>query len=219
MVKVSQPQAGSVYQLRVVLARISPLIWRRLLVTDATSVAGLHAVLQTAFGWSDEHLHRFTIHAVEYGLWREGTTGFSHDARTVPLSRFALRPGERFTYEYDFFDAWIHDIRVEQILPRRARGTYPVCTAGARSAPPEDCGGPEAFLALRQRFSRYEVTLRLAQLLTPLMDAPQEALVGDLIGEHREELTALARWAQIDDFDRAGLNRALRALPSGEVTT
>jgi hypothetical protein len=33
--------------------------------------------------------------------------------------------------------------------------------------------------------------------------------VGDLIGEHREELAALARWARIDDFDRAGLNRAL----------
>ena len=61
------PATGTVYQLRVVLAMISPLVWRRLLVPAETSVAGLHEILQTAFGWSDEHLHRFTIHAVEYG--------------------------------------------------------------------------------------------------------------------------------------------------------
>lgn len=209
MVSESTPPSGSVYQLRVVLAGISPLIFRRLQVTDTTTIAGLHVVLQTAFGWSDEHLHRFTIHGVEYGVWREGGTGFSHDARTVPLAGFGLRQGERFTYEYDFFDAWLHDIRVEQILPLKAGGTYPVCTGGARTAPPEDCGGPQAFLALRQRFSRFAVTMRLAELLVPVMEAPGDAIVGDLIGEHREELAALARWARIDDFDRAGLNRAL----------
>ena len=51
-------------------AGISPMVWRRLLVPAETSIAGLHAILQAAFGRSDEHLHRFTIHAVEYGLWR-----------------------------------------------------------------------------------------------------------------------------------------------------
>ena len=48
---------STVYQLRVVLAGISPMVWRRLLVPAETSVAGLHAILQTAFGWSDERLH------------------------------------------------------------------------------------------------------------------------------------------------------------------
>ena len=41
---------GTVYQLRVVLAGISPMVWRRLLVPAETSVAGLHAILQAAFG-------------------------------------------------------------------------------------------------------------------------------------------------------------------------
>jgi len=88
---------GTVYQLRVVLAGISPMIWRRLLVAAETSIAGLHEILQTAFGWSDEHPHRFTIHAVEYGLWRPGSAGFSRDARQVRLDEFGFRPGERFT--------------------------------------------------------------------------------------------------------------------------
>jgi Plasmid pRiA4b ORF-3-like protein len=73
--------ADTVYQLRVVLAGISPLVWRRLLVPAEISAAGLHEILRAAFGWSDEHLHRFTIHAVEYGLSQPGSAGFSRDAR------------------------------------------------------------------------------------------------------------------------------------------
>ena len=52
----------TVYQLRVVLRGVSPLIWRRLLVPGTATIADLHAVLQTVFGWADEHLHRFVIH-------------------------------------------------------------------------------------------------------------------------------------------------------------
>jgi len=39
-----------VYQLRAVLGGISPLIWRRLLVTSQTTITGLHAIVQTVFG-------------------------------------------------------------------------------------------------------------------------------------------------------------------------
>jgi len=47
-----------VYQLRVMVRGVSPLIWRRLLIpADSTTIAGLHAVLQIAFGWNGDHLH------------------------------------------------------------------------------------------------------------------------------------------------------------------
>ncbi len=75
-----------------------------------TSVAGLHEILHAAFGRSEEHLHRFTVHAADYGLRRPGSVGFSRDARQVPLAEFGLRVGERFTYEYNFFAEWRHDI-------------------------------------------------------------------------------------------------------------
>ncbi|MFZ0159496.1 MAG: plasmid pRiA4b ORF-3 family protein [Kineosporiaceae bacterium] len=206
--------AGQVYQLRVVLAGISPLIWRRLLVAETATLADLHAVLQTSFGWSDEHLHRFIVHGVEYALPRDGA-GWHRDARTVTLAGFGLRQGERLVYEYDFYDAWRHDIRLEQtaaVVPGRC---YPVCTGGARTAPPEDCDGAWAFLALRQQHPVPVVTARLAELLAPLMDAPADAVVGELVGQHRQEMATLVRWARIDDFDRAGLNRALASLPTG----
>ena len=44
------PNPPVVYQLRIRLDRISPLIWRRLLVTAETTIAELHATIQIAFG-------------------------------------------------------------------------------------------------------------------------------------------------------------------------
>jgi Plasmid pRiA4b ORF-3-like protein len=47
----------NVYQFRVVVQGISPLIWRRLLIRSDMSLATLHAALQIVFAWSDVHLH------------------------------------------------------------------------------------------------------------------------------------------------------------------
>jgi Plasmid pRiA4b ORF-3-like protein len=65
----SPPPAGPfVYQLRVVLRGVSPLIWRRLLVRGDSTLADLHATLQLTLEWSDEYLNRFMIHGREYGV-------------------------------------------------------------------------------------------------------------------------------------------------------
>jgi hypothetical protein len=203
---------GTVYQLRVVLSGISPMVWRRLLVPAETSIAGLHEILQTAFVWSDEHLHRFTIHAVAYGLWRPGSAGFSRDARQVRLGEFGLRPGERLTYEYNFFAGWRHDIRVEQVTARSPRRRYPACTGGARQAPPENCGSPEEFLALRQRWPPVLIAARMAEILAGILDADGDAPADEAIGDQRDELARLLDLARLDKLDRAALNSALHAL-------
>ena len=43
----------------------------------------------------------------------------------------------------------MHDLRIEATLPLDPKRVYPVCIAGQRAAPPEDCGGPQAFMAAR----------------------------------------------------------------------
>lgn len=104
-----------------------------------------------------------------------------------------------------------HDIRVEKILEPQPGKRYPTCTAGARSAPPEDCGGPQAFLALRQH-NPVVVTLgRISEILAELFELPDDQ-VGGYLGEHRDEMIALHRWAGIDQFDRTALNRSLDGL-------
>jgi hypothetical protein len=109
---VSSP---AIYQLRVVLCGVSPLVWRRLLVSSETSLAELHAILQRAFDWSGEHLHRFLIHGTAYGVPCLGGIAFREDARRAPLSRFRLHRGERFRYEYDFTADWKLDLRLERV--------------------------------------------------------------------------------------------------------
>src|SRR5437667_10062569 len=99
-----------VYQLRIVLRGVSPLIWRRLLVRSDSTIADLHRALQIAFGWSGEHLHCFVIHGRMHGM--ESLV----DPRHVQLAGLGLRVRERFLYEYDFIDNWQHDVRLEQIL-------------------------------------------------------------------------------------------------------
>ncbi len=44
-------------------------------------------------------------------------------------------------YIYDFGDGWEHKIELEKILPRDENIEYPICIAGKRACPPEDCGG------------------------------------------------------------------------------
>jgi hypothetical protein len=51
-----------IYQLKVVLLGISPMIWRRLLVCSDSTMADLHHILQIALGWTYTHLHQFRIH-------------------------------------------------------------------------------------------------------------------------------------------------------------
>ena len=132
----------SVYQFRVVLQAISPLIWRRLLIRSDMSLATLHAALQIVFAWSDEHLHDFRIHGKEYGCTRLCGPHFEDDPRHVSLGQLHLHRGERFTYVYNVIDDWVCDLRLEAVLPLDSGGHYPVCLGGKRAAPPpEDCGG------------------------------------------------------------------------------
>jgi Plasmid pRiA4b ORF-3-like protein len=62
------------------------------------------------------------------------------------LSQFAFRLHERFSYEYNFFDAWLLDIRFESEHALDPKRQYPRCVAGARRAPLEDSGGAGIFM-------------------------------------------------------------------------
>jgi hypothetical protein len=109
----------SIYQLRIALRGISPLIWRRVLVHRETILAQLHTILQVVFAWSDAHLHSFHIHGREYGSSGAST----HDIRLYDL---CLHRGERFRYVYDFGVYWECDIRLEALLPRTSQQVYPI---------------------------------------------------------------------------------------------
>jgi hypothetical protein len=124
------------------------------------------------------------------------------DARGVRLCDLTLRRLERFVYEYDFGDSWIHDLRLEATLPIHPRKIYSVCVAGKCSAPPEDCGGPHAFMANRQYYTRLRRE-RSAEDFDKIMD------------EFDKEESDYFSGFNPDWFDRRQINRALAKLATG----
>jgi hypothetical protein len=195
------PPHAVVYQLKVALRGISPLIWRRLLVHAETSIADLHHILQLAMGWTNSHLHRFLIHGKEYGIAYEGGIGFADDPKRIRLRDFRLRFRERFLYEYDFNDNWQHDIRVEEIVAANTERPYPVCIGGKRAAPPEECGGVEAYLA-QWRHWKYDFLCH--QLQDHGRDANRDCLTDEEDQESHESSY------DPDHFDRRQVNAQLR---------
>ena len=162
---MAQKEASRVlYQFHILLLKMSPAIWRRVLVPSDQSLADLHHVLQIVMGWDDTHLHRFLIHGKTHGISREGGLWFRSDPKQIKLSDLHLQLKERFVYEYDFEAFWQHQIRLEKILPINPLKTYPICMSGARQAPPEWCNGPlnASNLLMRPEFGAEE-QLYLAQ--------------------------------------------------------
>jgi len=170
-------------------------------VRDDSTVAQLHEALQIAFGWDDEHLNRFEIRGREYAVYREGGGLIGIDARRVRLSDLKLRRLERFVYEYDFGDSWLHDLRLEATLPVNPRTIYTTCVAGKCAAPPEDCGGPHAFMANRAFF-----VARCHRQSIEELDNFEE----DLDDEYFDSFEDYDQ----DRFDRR-INRALHKLAAG----
>jgi hypothetical protein len=202
---MSETYFPTIYQLKVVLMDISAMIWRRLLVSGDCTITDLHYILQIAMGWSDDHLNRFRIHGIQYGVYHDGGMVFSHDPDEVRLGDFQFRINEKFLYEYDFTDQWRHQIRVENILDFDPRKYYPLCIGGNRACPPEDSGGPWRFMALRQHYS-----------LTEIMERLFEIIEDEVPVDHVEELHTLRYWLSVNRFDRKTVNKRLYDHARGE---
>ena len=103
----------------------------------------LHETLQIAMGWTNSHLHMFTIDNEIYGDPADDETGGldTKNETRYRLNQLNLREKAKFSYAYDFGDGWEHTIQVEKILPADPSARYPVCITGKRACPPEDVGG------------------------------------------------------------------------------
>lgn len=140
------PGPQNTYQLKVSLRYIKPPIWRRVLVPDNWLLGDLHPVLVSVMGWGGYHLHAFRFgggfNPVEYSTHQIVMECAPRvlDENSVLLAHVIRRKGQTFSYEYDFGDSWQHEIKVEKILPYDPTVRLPVCLAGERACPPEDCG-------------------------------------------------------------------------------
>lgn len=138
---------------------IQPEIFRTIELPIDFNLAQLHDILQVSFGWTDSHLHQFNIGGLIYsapeffeeGLPQGSRLGEATEIRMNDFQFLFAGDGRALTifYEYDFGDCWVHALRLERV-PREEGVRYPRCSAGSRSAPPEDVGGVRGY----ERFLR-----------------------------------------------------------------
>jgi hypothetical protein len=156
----SQGQLPRVFQLKMTVDGIVPLVWRRVLIADTATFKDLHRAIQRFFGWEDYHLHDFLVQDPSIPakkVWIQGLTNTSDDEEAAPdydfketsvsLRNFLAIGGNTLVrYNYDFGDSWSCRIRLERSIEPDLRLKYPVCIDGRRTGPPEDSGGPYGYM-------------------------------------------------------------------------
>jgi hypothetical protein len=160
---------AQVHELKITLCGSKPPIWRRVAVSSNMRLSNLHDVIQIVMGWTNSHLHQFTVRnakpkpasdelrklfqneqwdKLEQRMRRERCISDIRfelenieDERKVKLAELAPAVKSKFIYEYDFGDGWEHLIEVVKIGPPAEGVKYPVCIAGKLACPPDDSGG------------------------------------------------------------------------------
>jgi len=140
---------SDIFEFKITLRRIKPKIWRRFAVPGDYTLADLHEVIQIVMGWLGGHLHQFIINEKFYNPHEDDDLDLEGiEENTGRLNKLFKDPGAMFEYEYDFGDGWDHELKLMKIYPAKPDTKYPVCLAGERACPPEDCGGPWGYANL-----------------------------------------------------------------------
>lgn len=144
-----------VYQFKITLHDIQPVIWRRIHVPAQYNFWDLHVAIQDAMGWLDYHLHAFRFrpkhkrNPIEIGIPVDEWDGEDViPGWKVPIGEHFIDIGQIIQYEYDFGDGWSHEILFEGLLLKTKGAKYPKCIDGERACPPEDCGGVNGYYRL-----------------------------------------------------------------------
>jgi hypothetical protein len=129
------------YLLKIQLLGIEPAIWRRFVVPANITLDRLHDIIQIVMGWTDSHLHEFTIGNKRYTEYPESKEDGLVCGR-YRLGDLIKQKGRTFSYLYDFGDGWEHELVLEgsRYFHPELR-TELACLDGQRACPPEDVGG------------------------------------------------------------------------------
>lgn len=151
-----------VYELKIVLKDVKPIIWRQIQVSENYTFGHLSDSIISSMGWYGSHMHQFHVRDSVTGK-REiiGEKPDSHEFCTstkweneAEIRNYFVDNKKKALYIYDMGDGWIHEINLVRIIVADPGVNYPRCVDGKGVCPPEDCGGPSGFmklLALRKK--------------------------------------------------------------------
>jgi len=128
----------------------NPVVSRRIQMRGDQTLLDLHRAIFDAFGRWEEHMFEFQFgkgpmdpNAPRYVLpsaFKEDIGEGNPPVGTVDqttLDSLNLKVGDRFGYWFDFGDDWWHQINVEAIEHKEAKGKLPKVTKRVGKSPPQ----------------------------------------------------------------------------------
>lgn len=205
-----------IYQLKLRLKDINPMIWRRFLIQSNNTLKDLHYVIQILMGWTDYHLNEFIIKGQRYTIPNMigNPSACGKYGANIKLEEFKFRKNEKFLYSYDFTAGWEFELRLETINSPKDKKIYPVCISGSGASPDEECGGPYRFSGLKD-YWRVKADEILIEFLTALVDEKNsDKMINETFDKH--ELREASYWLNIHKYERKEINKFLTLYAKGD---
>lgn len=145
---VDSSKPSKTYILYASIEQCPVKVFRRIKVPSNLWLGNLGKILITAFGWAGYHLSQFTKGGMFYtsrgnidASFDFGYGGRAIDEMTVTVEDVLPQKGSTISFEYDFGDGWIHNVRLSSVSDEPFRGEDVCVTSGKGACPPEDVGG------------------------------------------------------------------------------
>ena len=206
-----------IYQFKIHLKEINPMIWRRFLIQSNRTLKDLHYIIQILMGWKNYHLNEFRIKRRKYTV--PNMIAFSSSCgqyrSDIKLEEFKFRKNEKFLYSYDFTAGWEFEVRLETIDFPKDKKLYPICVSGRGASPDEECGGPHRFSELKDYWS-IKAPDFLIEFLTTLIDNrnSDHKIISEVLNRH--ELQEASYWLNSHKYERQEINKFLTLYAKGD---
>jgi len=191
-----------IYQFRLTVAEISPLIWRRIWMCADQTLADLHYTIQITMDWTDCFLNQFLFRGEYYCVYKIGGM-VMNSAHQVPLHDLSLRPNECIQYQYNMYVPWRVQVRYEKTVPYQSKRVYPYCVSGKYPGPVEHYSGPDEYQAKRDYYNEDYFGMKI---INALIYHPEQT-VAEVFDD---ELDLMKFWMREHRFDRKHINETLK---------
>lgn len=200
---VDSTQIGQTYILYISIEDCPVKVFRRIKVPSNLWLGNLARIILEAVGWEGYHLWQFTKNGVNYtsraNIEESNRSGFSFPYRqvndmTVTVADVLPKKGSTITFEYDFGDGWVHNVRVSSVSEDPCPAEAIQVKSGNGACPPEDVGGVWGYA-------------RMLDILSGKIDDPEEkATYEDWLGLEKGEAF------DAEDFDIGFANDDVEAV-------
>lgn len=125
-------------------AKKNPVIFRTIQIRGDQMLEDLHQAIFSAYGRWEQHMYEFQFgkgpmdpKGPRYVLEKTGDKNVAGLVSETTIDALDLKVDDRFGYWFDFGDDWWHQINVEGIEERVAKGKYPKLTKRVGKSPPQ----------------------------------------------------------------------------------